>query len=59
MTLLDLITHIIIKDTNGKECVVARAKALSTKTNVVKDKCRNNWLQKGGVEWSLNSIRYK
>jgi len=38
MSLSDLITHIIIEDTNWTEYAVARAKTLSTKTNVVEDK---------------------
>jgi len=38
MTLQELITHIIIKDNNRKESATARAKALSAKANVVKDK---------------------
>ena len=37
MSLSDLITHIIMKDTNRKECAATRAKALSAKTNMVKD----------------------
>ena len=38
MTLQELITHIIIEDTNRKESVTSRAKALSAKENVVEDK---------------------
>jgi len=38
MSLSDVITHIIIEDTNRKECVAAKAKTLSAKANVVKDK---------------------
>jgi len=38
MSLLDLISHIIIEDTNRKECAAAKAKTLSTKANVVEDK---------------------
>ena len=38
MLLPNIITHIIIEDTNRKECAVARAKALSAKENMVKDK---------------------
>jgi len=38
MTLQELITHIIIEDTNRKENATTRAKALSVKTNVVEDK---------------------
>jgi len=38
MTLQELITHIIIEDTNRKESATARAKALSAKANVVEDK---------------------
>jgi len=38
MSLLDLITHIIIQDTNRKECAVAKAKTLFAKANVVEDK---------------------
>ena len=34
MSLPNLITHIIIEDTNQKECVVVRAKALSAKANI-------------------------
>jgi len=37
MSLPDLITHIIIEDTNQKECAAARAKALSAKANVIED----------------------
>jgi len=33
-----MITHIIIEDTNRKECVSAKAKTLSAKANVVEDK---------------------
>jgi len=36
--LTDLITHLIIKNTNRNECVVAKAKALSAKENMVEDK---------------------
>jgi len=36
MSLSYLITHIIIEDTNRKECVVAKAKTLSA--NIVEDK---------------------
>jgi len=38
MSLSDLITHIIIEDTNRKECVAARAKTLTAKANMVEDK---------------------
>jgi len=38
MSLSDLITHIIIEDTNMKECAAAKAKTLSAKANVVEDK---------------------
>jgi len=38
MSLSDLITHIIIEDTDRKECVAAKAKTLSAKANVVEDK---------------------
>jgi len=38
MTFQELITHIIIEDTNRKECATTRAKALSATTNVVEDK---------------------
>ena len=38
MSLSDLITQIIIEDTNMNKCVVAKAKTLSTKGNVVEDK---------------------
>ena len=38
MSLSDLITHIIIEDTNRKECAAAKAKALSAKANVIEDK---------------------
>jgi len=38
MSLLDMITYIIIKDTNRKECTAAKAKTLSAKANVVEDK---------------------
>jgi len=38
MLLLDLITRVIIEDTNRKEFVATRAKALSVKANMVKDK---------------------
>jgi len=38
LSLPDLITHIIIEDTNWKECVAAKAKALSTKANMIEDK---------------------
>ena len=42
MSLSDMITHIIIKDTNRKECAAAKAKTLSTKANVVEDKLPPN-----------------
>ena len=38
MSLPDLITHIIIEDTNRKECAAARAKALSAKANMIEDR---------------------
>jgi len=38
MSLLDLITHIIIEDTNMKECDAAKAKTLSVKANMVEGK---------------------
>ena len=38
ISLTDLITHLIIKNTNRNECVVAKAKALSAKENMVEDK---------------------
>jgi len=38
MTLQELITHIIIENTNRKESATARAKASSAKANVVEDK---------------------
>jgi len=38
ISLPDLITHIIIEDTNRKKCVAARAKALSVKANIIEDK---------------------
>jgi len=38
MSLSDLITHIIIEDTNRKECAATKAKTLFAKTNVVEDK---------------------
>jgi len=38
MSLSDLITHIIIEDSNRKECVAANAKTLSVKVNMVEDK---------------------
>jgi len=38
MSLPDLITHIIIEDTNWKECASARAKALSAKANTIEDR---------------------
>jgi len=38
MSLSDLITHIIIEDTNRKECAAAKAKALSVKADVIEDK---------------------
>jgi len=38
MSLSDLITHIIIEDTNRMEYVAVRAKALSAKANMVQDK---------------------
>jgi len=38
MSPLDLITQIIIEDTNRNVCVVARAKALSAKANMIEDK---------------------
>jgi len=38
MSLPDLITHMIIEDTNRKECATARAKALFAKANMIKDR---------------------
>jgi len=38
MSLSNLITRIIIEDTNRKECASTRAKALSAKTNMIEDK---------------------
>jgi len=38
MSLPHLITHIIIEDTNKKECAAVRTKALSAKANMVEDK---------------------
>jgi len=38
MSLSYLITHIIIEDTNRKECAAAKAKTLSAKANMVEDK---------------------
>jgi len=38
MSLPDLITHIIIEDTNRKECAATRAKALSAKANMIEDR---------------------
>ena len=38
MSLSDLIIHIIIEDTNRKESVAARTKAMSAKANTVQDK---------------------
>jgi len=38
MSLPDLITHIIIEDTNQKEGAAARAKALSAKANMIEDR---------------------
>jgi len=46
MSLPDLITHVIIEDTNRKKCVVARAKTLSTKANMVDDKPTPKWYEK-------------
>jgi len=38
MSLSDLITHIIIEDTNRKECDTARVKVFFAKANMVEDK---------------------
>jgi len=38
MSLSYLITHIIIEDTNKKECAATKAKTLSAKANVIDDK---------------------
>jgi len=38
MSLPNLITHIIIEDTNRKECAAVRAKALSAKANMIEDR---------------------
>jgi len=38
MSLQELITHIIVEDTNMQECATTRAKALSTKAYVVEEK---------------------
>ncbi|KAK7287237.1 hypothetical protein RIF29_00393 [Crotalaria pallida] len=40
LSLADLITHIIIEDTNRKELKVARAKAMGAKANLVQNKKR-------------------
>ena len=38
MSLSDLITHIIVEDTNNKECTITIGKTLYTKANMVQDK---------------------
>lgn len=38
MSLSDLITHIIVEDTNNKECTITIDKTLYTKANMVQDK---------------------
>ena len=38
MSIQELITHIIVEDTNRQECATARAKALSAKVNIVEEK---------------------
>jgi len=38
VSLQELITHIIVKDTNRQECAIATAKALSAKANIVEEK---------------------
>jgi len=38
MLLPDLITYIIVKDNNQKECLVVRNKALSVKANIIEEK---------------------
>jgi len=38
MLLQELITHIIVEDTNMQECATAKVKALSTKANIVEEK---------------------
>jgi uncharacterized protein YukE len=40
MSLADLIKHIIIEDTNRKECDVARAKALESQANLIQNNAR-------------------
>jgi len=46
MSLPDLITHIIIEDTNRKECAATTAKALSFKANMVEDRPAPNRYEK-------------
>ena len=43
MSLPNLITHIIIEDTNKKEIFAARTKALFAKENMVLDKLFHKW----------------
>jgi len=38
MSLHELITHIIVEDTNRHECAIVRAKALLAKANIVEEK---------------------
>jgi len=38
MSFQELITHIVVEDTNRHECATARVKALSTKNNIVEEK---------------------
>jgi len=38
MSLQELITHIIVKDTKQQECAIIRAKALFAKANIVEEK---------------------
>ena len=51
MSLSDLITHIIIEDTNRKECVAAKTKPLSAKANVIEDKPAPKRYEKKVLLW--------
>jgi glucan phosphoethanolaminetransferase (alkaline phosphatase superfamily) len=53
--LADLITHIIIEDTNRKESKVAKAKALASRANLVQNKTRISIKNQGMIK----SLRVK
>jgi len=51
-----LITHIIIEDTNRKECAATRAKALSAKANMIEDRPASKRYEKKPDHKKINLI---